>query len=233
MVEEKGRQTADEKEVRKPWTLREFGGKTLWDWMGLLIVPVVLSLITVVFAWQQDIRQDQIEDKRAKAERELAKERAQDEALQAYLDQMSGLLLERDLRTSEKDSEVRTLARARTLTALKRLDPSRKTVVMQFLVEADLVQGVDGREPVISLSGADRGDVNLSGADLHGAVHPGVRDGSLEGYPDGPVAGGRRVYPPRAGPQGQSRGADVPHRGWSRGLAEATGNKRRAQAQGT
>jgi hypothetical protein len=169
MVEEKGRQTADEKEVRKPWTLREFGGKTLWDWMGLLIVPVVLSLITVVFAWQQDIRQDQIEDKRAKAERELAKERAQDEALQAYLDQMSGLLLERDLRTSEKDSEVRTLARARTLTALKRLDPSRKTVVMQFLVEADLVQGVDGREPVISLSGADLGDVNLSGADLHGA----------------------------------------------------------------
>jgi hypothetical protein len=122
-----------------------------------------------VFAWQQDIRQDQIEDKRAKAERELAKERAQDEALQAYLDQMSGLLLERDLRTSEKDSEVRTLARARTLTALKRLDPSRKTVVMQFLVEADLVQGVDGREPVISLSGADLGDVNLSGADLHGA----------------------------------------------------------------
>jgi Pentapeptide repeats (8 copies) len=169
MVEEKGRQTADKKEVRKPWTLREFGGKTLWDWMGLLIVPVVLSLITVVFAWQQDIRQDQIEDKRAKAERELAKERAQDEALQAYLDQMSGLLLERDLRTSEKDSEVRTLARARTLTALKRLDPSRKTVVMQFLVEADLVQGVDGREPVISLSGADLGDVNLSGADLHGA----------------------------------------------------------------
>ena len=53
------------------------------------------------------------------------------------------------------------------------------------------------------------------------------------GYLNGPVAGGRRVYPPRAGPQGQSRGADVPHRGWSRGLAEATGNKRRAQAQGT
>ena len=169
MVEEKSRQTADKKEGRKPWTLREFGGKTLWDWLQLLIVPVVLSLITVVFAWQQDIRQDQIEDQRAKAERELAVRRAQDEALQAYLDQMSGLLLERDLRTAEKGGEVRTLARARTLTALKRLDPSRKTVVMQFLVEADLVQGVDGREPVISLSGADLGDVNLSGADLPGA----------------------------------------------------------------
>jgi hypothetical protein len=178
MVEEKGRQTADKKEGRKPWTLREFGGKTLWDWLQLLIVPVVLSLITVVFAWQQDIRQDQIENKRAKAERELAKERAQDEALQAYLDQMSGLLLVRDLRTSEKGSEVRTLARARTLTALKRLDPSRKTVVMQFLVEADLVQGVDGREPVVSLSGADLGDANLSGADLYGAN---LREADLRG----------------------------------------------------
>ena len=174
MVEEKGRQTADKKEGRKPWTLREFGGKTLWDWLQLLIVPVVLSLITVVFAWQQDIRQDQIENKRAKAERELAKERAQDEALQAYLDQMSNLLLEKNLRTSEEDSEVRTLARARTLTVLGRLDPSRKTAVYQFLVDADLVQSIDERDPIISLNGADLGganvsDANLRNADLNGA----------------------------------------------------------------
>jgi uncharacterized protein YjbI with pentapeptide repeats len=174
MVEEKGRQTADKKERRKPWTLREFGGKTLWDWLQLLIVPVVLSLITVVFAWQQDIRQDQIENKRAKAERELAKERAQDEALQAYLDQMSNLLLEKNLRTSEEDSEVRTLARARTLTVLGRLDPSRKTAVYQFLVDADLVQSIDERDPIISLNGADLGgadvsDANLRNADLNGA----------------------------------------------------------------
>jgi uncharacterized protein YjbI with pentapeptide repeats len=182
MVEEKGRQTADKKKGRKPWTLREFGGKTLWDWMGLLIVPIVLSLITVVFAWQQDIRQNEIEKKRAQqaqkiegqraeAERELAEKRADDEALQSYLDQMSGLLLERDLRASEKGSEVRTLARARTLTVLGRLDPSRKSALMQFLVEADLVQRVEGRDPIISLTGADLseadlGEANLSEADL-------------------------------------------------------------------
>jgi hypothetical protein len=170
MVEEQGRQTADEKEGRKPWTLREFGGKTLWDWLQLLIVPVVLSLITVVFAWQQDIRQDQIESKRANAERELARERAQDEALQAYLSQMGSLLLEKDLRTSKEDSEVRTLARARTLTVLGRLDPSRKTAVMQFLVEADLVQRVDGKDPNISLSGAALTSADLSVADLSGAT---------------------------------------------------------------
>ena len=150
---------------RKPWTLREFGGKTLWDWLQLLIVPVVLSLITVVFAWQQDIRQDQIESKRANAEQELVEQRTQDEALQAYLDQMSTLLIEKDLRSSALDSEVRSLARTRTLTVLRRLDPGHKADVMYFLIEAELIQSVEARGPIISLGGAD-----LSGTDLS-AVH--------------------------------------------------------------
>jgi uncharacterized protein YjbI with pentapeptide repeats len=168
----------EEKEAQKgkrtPWTLREFGGKTVWDWMGLLIVPIVLSLITVVFAWQQDVRQQQIENQRAEAERELAQQRAQDESLQAYLDQMSTLMLEKDLRNSEDDSEVRTLARARTLTVLRRVDTSRKDEIMDFLVEADLVSKVGGSAPVIKLAGADLSLANLDDADLrfanlHGA----------------------------------------------------------------
>src|SRR5215211_6372570 len=138
------------------WT--GFRGKTIWDFLQLLIVPLMLAAIGFWFTAQQDARQQQIEDQRAQqapkienqraeAERELAVQRAQDEALQSYLNQMSGLLLERDLRASEKGSEVRTLARARTLTVLRRLAPSHKTALMQFLVEADLVQRVDGETP--------------------------------------------------------------------------------------
>jgi uncharacterized protein YjbI with pentapeptide repeats len=160
-----GKQAAGEKQGRKPWTLREFGGKSLWDWLQLLIVPVVLSLITVAFAWQQDIRQDQIESQRAKAERELAGQRTQDEALQAYLNQMGSLLLEKDLRKSKEDSEVRTLARARTLTVLGRLDASGKAAVMEFLVEAELVHRVEGRGPIIRLGSADLRGANLSDPD--------------------------------------------------------------------
>src|SRR5215216_2417293 len=121
MVEEKGRQTADKKEGRKPWTLREFGGQTVWDWLHLLsalAIPVVLAAAGLWFTAQQDQRQQdiegqrakqaqKIEDQRAKAERALAEQRAQDEALQAYLTQMSTLLLEKDLRESPEDSEVR------------------------------------------------------------------------------------------------------------------------------
>src|SRR5215216_2435876 len=133
MVEEKGRQTADKKEGRKPWTLREFGGQTVGDWLHLLsalAIPVVLAAAGLWFTAQQDQRQQKIENQRAKAERELAEQRAQDEALQAYLDQMSTVLLEKDLRNSEADSEVQTLAQARTLSALGRMDTSHKEAIM-------------------------------------------------------------------------------------------------------
>jgi hypothetical protein len=160
---------------KRLWEWTEFGKKTGWQWLELLsalAIPVVLAVAGYWFTMQQDARQQAIEDQRAQqaqkienqraeAERTIQQQNAQDEALQSYLDQMSNLLLEKDLRASEEDSEVRTLARARTLTVLERLDPSRKTAVMRFLVEAELVQRVLERDPTISLSGAD-----LSGADL-------------------------------------------------------------------
>jgi hypothetical protein len=99
----------------RSWT--GFKEKKLWDWLDLLsalAIPLVLAAAGFMFTTQQDARQQQIENQRAEAERELAVQRAQDEALQAYFDQMNTLLLERNLRESEEDSEVRTLARART-----------------------------------------------------------------------------------------------------------------------
>jgi uncharacterized protein YjbI with pentapeptide repeats len=144
------------------WT--GFRDKTFWDWLQLLsalAIPVVLAAAGLWFTAQQDARQQNVENQRAEAERKLAEQRAQDEALQAYLNQIGTLLLEKDLRKAQQDSEVRTLARARTLTVLERLDPSRKTAVMQFLKEAQLIQRVEGSEPIITLSGA-----NLSGAKL-------------------------------------------------------------------
>jgi len=132
----------------------------------LLVVPVALVGIGLVF----DIREQGVEANRAERARQLEEQQAQDVALQAYLDQMSTLLTEKDLRASDGNSEVRLLARARTLTVLERLDPSRRAEVMQFLIEARLVQaeirandrgvGVVENYPVISLDGA-----NLSGAD--------------------------------------------------------------------
>ena len=73
---------------------------------------------------------------------------------------MSTLLLDKGLNGAfeggaKADREVRTLARARTLAALERL-------VMEFLVEASLVQNAPGKEPVMGLVGADLSDVDLT-----------------------------------------------------------------------
>jgi uncharacterized protein YjbI with pentapeptide repeats len=189
VVEGKAKQGAGEKEARKrtwrrgpqdrtlqskAWTLKALGGKTVWDWLqllGVLAIPVVIAVGGWMFNAQQNARQNELEDQRAKSEREIEEQRAQDAALQAYLDQMSQLMLEGDLRASEEDSEVRTLARARTRTVLAQLDGRRKGSVVQFLYEASLI---NKEHPVVSLSlvglrSADLSGLNLQGADLNNA----------------------------------------------------------------
>jgi uncharacterized protein YjbI with pentapeptide repeats len=117
-----------------------------------------------LFTMQQDARQQQTEDQRAQAERRLAEQSAQDEALQAYLDQLSYLLLEKDLRKSEEGSEVRTLARARTATVIQRLDAEGNRNVIRFLNEAGLTK--NRRSSIRILAGVDLQGAQLRGADL-------------------------------------------------------------------
>ncbi len=128
--------------------------KTLWDWLQLLIVPLAIAGIGFWFTLQQDAQRQAIED-----------QRAQDTALQAYLDQVSTLLLEKELRSSAKDSEVRRLAQTRTLTLLGTLDGERKRSVLRFLYEASLI---DRSDPVISLDGANLRDMDLNLVNLSG-----------------------------------------------------------------
>jgi uncharacterized protein YjbI with pentapeptide repeats len=178
--------TGAEKEPRiRPWRSRlwewtDFGEKTLWDWLQLLsalAIPVVLAVAGFWFtAWQGE-RQQAIEDQRAKVERDIEDHRAQDTALQAYLDQMTELILEKHLRDSKEESELRTLARARTLTVLGRLGPDRKRSVIQFLYESHLIQKGDA---IVDLENADLSEAdlrldNLSHADLSHADLTGAK----------------------------------------------------------
>src|SRR5215210_1750274 len=186
MVVEKGKQAAGEKQGRKPWTVKEYGGKPLWDWLQLLIVPLVIAAIGFWFTASQNTRQQQIEnhraqqaqnieDKRAQAERALAKQSAQDEALQAYLAQMSNLMLDKNLLESEHGDAVYTLAQARTATVMTRLDSGRNKTVLGFLWNSGLVGESSNVESSVNLfrhidlRGADLRGRNLSNAPLRGA----------------------------------------------------------------
>src|SRR5215217_6840055 len=142
--------------------------KKFWDYLELLIVPAALA---VGVYWLN----------RAQRERELEveNERARDVALEAYLDQMSQLLFDKDrpLRKSEQGDEVRTLARARTLTVMRKLDGARKGSVVRFLYESGLIGGDPswrrGATTVVYLDGTD-----LSGAHLREANLGGVGGGA-------------------------------------------------------
>jgi hypothetical protein len=153
---------------------RFFIHRPLWDWLKLLIVPAVLTAGGVWFNRQQ-----------RKREMEIAEQRAQDEALQAYLDKMTELLVVHGLGKPQGDP-VGTVAWARTKTVLRRLDGDRKGAVLRFLNEAELIRS--GRPVIRTLSGAhlvganlERSylqDVALNGVDLSGAV---LREADLSG----------------------------------------------------
>ena len=174
-----------------------FRGMTVRNWLELLIVPLVLVGIGLLFEMQQANRQQAmeeqqqaLEERRAKAERELAEQRAQDEALQAYLDQMSQLILDRKLLEVEQGvpvhepgGPVHTLAQARTSTAILGSDSEHNESVTHFLITSGLsVRTKDSvrllRGSTLShakLSGAhlpnaDLGDADLIGADLSNAL---------------------------------------------------------------
>jgi uncharacterized protein YjbI with pentapeptide repeats len=164
------------------WTRRNSGGMTLRNWLPIvsaLLVPVVIALGIWAITWQLQ----KLENQRAEVERELAEQRAQDEALQAYLDQMSQLMLERKLLEAEPGDPVHTLAQARTSTAILRLDAEHNESVTHFLIDSGLAVRSEASARLLrgstlshaKLSGAhlpnaDLGDADLSGADLSNAL---------------------------------------------------------------
>jgi hypothetical protein len=154
-----------------PWVgLR---GVTLYSWLQLLIIPIVLAIGGFWFNQIQKDREQKATEQRAKTEQKIAKDNQREVALQSYIDKMSELLLDKGLRQSQPEEEVRSIARVRTLTVLLHLDEDivRKTSVLQFLHESGLIHK-DAR--IIDLRGAYLNGVwlfesDLSGADLSGA----------------------------------------------------------------
>jgi Pentapeptide repeats (8 copies) len=149
--------------------------RTLWDWLDLLIVPVVLAIGGYWFTLSDSRRT-----------REQADHRREEDVLQAYLDQMWQLLLDKDLRSTSKansNSEARTAARSEaltaaqvsTLTTLERIHHAdkKRLIVITFLwmwqrsllKRQDTVVILEGA----NLEGADLHEVDLGGADLKGA----------------------------------------------------------------
>jgi energy-coupling factor transporter transmembrane protein EcfT len=155
-------------------------GKTLWDWLQLLIIPLVLAVIALLFnrattRTEQKIasrhyHEDQlIAKKRYEQDQQLALDKQREDLLQTYLDRMSELLLKEKLRSSEVDAEVRNVARVRTITILFQLDARRIGYVFAFLDEAGLMSHNPKEESIVSFYEANLEKINFSQANLRGA----------------------------------------------------------------
>jgi uncharacterized protein YjbI with pentapeptide repeats len=153
-------------------------GKTLWDWLQLLIIPVVLAIGGFWLNQIQKNREQRTTKQQAELERKIARDNQQEITLQAYIDNMSELLLKEHLgekahldELKPQYNELRKIARVRTLTVLQRLDAVRKFSVLLFLHESGLID--KGRcvveLDIANLQGADLRGVHLEEAQLRGA----------------------------------------------------------------
>ena len=164
------------------WT--GFDGKTLWEWLELLGVPIALAVLGIIFQQQEQKRSRE----EAKEQREISADKAKDEVLQAYFDRLSVLLVDKNLlaiaarlyskdetqndgdqdnKLSAEQQELFYVAvdiiRARTLSILRRFqkDGKRKASVIRFLIESEVIG-----KAKLSLSFADLSDAKLGGVYL-------------------------------------------------------------------
>ena len=125
------------------------------------LIGGIVGIVNLIFAGR-NLRQ----------QRELGQQRAEEDALQAYFEQLGSLLTDHDLISTDRD-DIKQLAVAQTLTVLERLDGERKGSVVRFLYGARLI---DRDQTIVDLSGAtltgtiliraDLSNANLSGAFL-------------------------------------------------------------------
>src|SRR5215213_7995570 len=140
--------------------------KTLWEWLGLLIVPAMLAVGAFWLNQRQKQYDEQIQEAQKEREETAAIQRAQDEALGAYLDQMSDLIVDREMRRKPENPDLRRLAQARTLAILLGLDQDRKRRPLKLIYELSLIMK---KEPILNLKNAGLDTADLSEITLHDA----------------------------------------------------------------
>jgi uncharacterized protein YjbI with pentapeptide repeats len=176
----------DEYTIRKNSTTEMVPQKFLWDWMDLLIIPVILIVGGFLLNHSEEVVRREIADKqrdtdftiaedRIDEERKRTLDRQREESLEDYIDKMTELLLQHKLKNGNNKT-VANVARAKTLATVRVLDGFRKGLVLKFLFDAGLI---NGEKPIINLQYADfsgtqytnayLGNANLTNVDFNNA----------------------------------------------------------------
>jgi len=104
-------------------------GKTLWDWMQLLIIPIMLLTIG---RWYSNVTRE--------SDLAIADEQLQKQKLANYLNKMEDYMLNRGLREAkdQDDSSIVYMAQIQSIAALRSVDTKRQELILQFLYDVGL-----------------------------------------------------------------------------------------------
>ncbi|MBW4526839.1 MAG: pentapeptide repeat-containing protein [Phormidium tanganyikae FI6-MK23] len=161
--------------------------KTLWDWMVLLLAPATLASFGFLFQSSQERAKRDKEE----ADKKRDADQQREQALQTYFDQLSELLVDKQLLKKSTNSETEAapdkpasridadaalgVVKAKTLTLFRLFDNAvptdipRKSSVLAFLGDTELLNVLDLDLQFSHWENANLRRANLSGADLSGA----------------------------------------------------------------
>jgi hypothetical protein len=130
-------------------------GKTLWDWMQLLVIPIALAIAGLSYNLVRD-----------RTDRRIAHDELQADVLQEYINKLSELLLDKDL---DSNPNAQYAAWMRTLAVLNRLDTVHRQSLVQFWYGSGF-NNINIGQSLLELSYANLSQIDLSGADLNRIV---------------------------------------------------------------
>lgn len=126
-----------------------FSQKTMWDWISLLAVPLVVGFATFLIS---------------AAQTRIEQERALEHALQGYFQRIGELALDERLETRAKMASA--LGRAETVAILRMVEGERAGRVFAFLSEMDLLKAFAVEFEQLDLHGAEMKGLDLDGLDF-------------------------------------------------------------------
>ncbi len=124
--------------------------KTLWNWLELLIIPVVLAVGGFLFNRSEREKQQRIADENREEQQRIADENRQETIIEEYFTLITTMMLEKGLDNEDEGNQntIRRLAAGRTKFALERINAEYQAKVVQFLYGSALIQGSN---PILSL----------------------------------------------------------------------------------
>jgi len=165
------------------WAWTGFREKRLWDFLQLLLVPIIIYAATSclgdqakkrdkVAADEAKGREKEAAEETKKNEKQAADDRARQETLSSYFNEITNLSIYLGQKITPDNKEqiekVRILVKTRTLTALRVLDSERNNQLLGFLREARFIGKEPSGAPKIDFRNADLRNADLKNADLSG-----------------------------------------------------------------